>query len=163
MKSTQRTRKWSTPTRLGWWFREKVHRKQLEFLRREVERLGQTAVENGKTIDKLGQDLRTSQASLSATETDLDATQNELDDLHFTNASQGMTILNIDKKCKLPNKMWKQLNHMKAFSQLPPTEISKRVCNISRLTDIIILWLCDLIWLEISSLIILPIRLYSTN
>ena len=56
--------------------REKVHRKQLDFLRREVERLGQTAVENGKTIDKLGQDLRTSQASLSVTQTDLDATQN---------------------------------------------------------------------------------------
>ncbi|CAL8254473.1 unnamed protein product [Boreogadus saida] len=54
--------------------REKVHRKQLEFLRREVERLGQTAVENGKTINQLGLDLGTSQASLSATQTDLDAT-----------------------------------------------------------------------------------------
>ncbi|CAL8319597.1 unnamed protein product [Arctogadus glacialis] len=58
---------------------EKVHRKQLEYLRREVERLGQ--------------DLRTSQASLSATQTDQDATQNELDDLHCTNASQELDNL----------------------------------------------------------------------
>ena len=89
----------------------------------------------------------------------------ELDDLHCMNASQGMTIhgVNIDKKCKLPNNIKKQLNYMKAFSQLPPTEISKGVCSISRLTDIFILWLCVLIWLEISSLMILPIRLSLTD
>ena len=41
---------------------EQRHRKQLNYLRREVERLGQ--------------DLRTSQASLSSTQTDLDDKQN---------------------------------------------------------------------------------------
>ncbi|CAL8386194.1 unnamed protein product [Boreogadus saida] len=56
---------------------EKVHRNQLEYLRREVERLGQ--------------DLRTSQASLSSMQTDLDATQNELDNLDSTTASQETT------------------------------------------------------------------------
>ena len=65
--------------------REKVHKQQLQFLRSEVERLSQAAVENTNTINQLGLDLGTSQASLTATQTDLDATKNG------------------KKKCRLPN------------------------------------------------------------
>ncbi|CAL8395161.1 unnamed protein product [Boreogadus saida] len=67
--------------------REKLHQKQVKFLRREVERLGEAAVENAKIIDQLGLDLATSQ-------TDLNVTQNELDDLHLINASQDPDNLN---------------------------------------------------------------------
>ncbi|CAL8311094.1 unnamed protein product [Gadus morhua 'NCC'] len=67
--------------------REKVHQKQVEFLRREVERLGEI-------ILQLGLDRATSQASLSAMQTDLNVTQNELDDLHLINASQEHDNLN---------------------------------------------------------------------
>ncbi|CAL8239825.1 unnamed protein product [Gadus morhua 'NCC'] len=61
--------------------REKVHTKQVEFQRREVER-------RGKIIHQLELDLAASQANLSALQTNLDATQNELDDLQLINASQ---------------------------------------------------------------------------
>ncbi|CAL8236678.1 unnamed protein product, partial [Arctogadus glacialis] len=73
--------------------REKVHKQQLQFLRSEVERLSQAAVENTNTINQLGLDLGTSQASLTAMQTDLDATKNELDDLHCMNASQELDDL----------------------------------------------------------------------
>ena len=58
--------------------REKAHIKQVEFLRREVER-------RGKIIHQLELDLAASEASLSALQTNLDATQN------------------VKKKCRLPN------------------------------------------------------------
>ena len=49
--------------------RQKAHTKQVEFLRREVER-------RGKIIHQLELDLAASEASLSASQTNLDATQN---------------------------------------------------------------------------------------
>ncbi|CAL8300817.1 unnamed protein product [Gadus morhua 'NCC'] len=55
--------------------REKVHTKQVEFQRREVER-------RGKIIHQLELDLAASQANLSALQTNLDATQNDTDSAH---------------------------------------------------------------------------------